>query len=179
VREFSTRQGGVRIDFEGDDNQRQYKDHAHGFHGRNLPARMRQNPQNTLSKIRSFVSVEGSRRRSCPTLGGEPGAGRDGVIRFQHRRKICSILIRNTVVPIAIRTALTSYLTNEVTAKPGVVMSNIPLDVQRRCERRWAAQFSRPTESVATRNQRPKRESLQIAGSDKGKRKAHRGEAAR
>jgi hypothetical protein len=41
----------------------------------------------------------------------------------------------------------------------------IPLDVQRRCEQRWAARFSRPTESVAPRNQRPERESSQqIAG---------------
>jgi hypothetical protein len=43
-------------------------------------------------------------------------------------------------------------------------MSIIPLDVQRRCERRWAARFSRPTESVAPRNQRPEREGQQIAG---------------
>jgi hypothetical protein len=45
-------------------------------------------------------------------------------------------------------------------------MSIIPLDVQRRCERRWAAQFSRPMESVAPRNQGPERESQQIAESD-------------
>ena len=47
-------------------------------------------------------------------------------------------------------------------------MSIIPLDVQRRCERRWAAQFSRRTESeaVAPRNQVPERESQQIAESD-------------
>jgi hypothetical protein len=57
-------------------------------------------------------------------------------------------------------------------------MSIIPLDVQRRCERRWAARFSRPTESVAPRNQRPERESQQIAGPDKSKRKTHRVEAA-
>jgi hypothetical protein len=57
-------------------------------------------------------------------------------------------------------------------------MSIIPLDVQRRCERRWAARFSPPTESVAPRNQRPEREGQQIAGSDKSKRKTHRGEAA-
>ena len=50
-------------------------------------------------------------------------------------------------------------------------MSIIPLDVQRRCERRWAARFSRPTEPVAPRNQRPDRESQQIAGPDKSKRK--------
>jgi hypothetical protein len=57
-------------------------------------------------------------------------------------------------------------------------MSIIPMDVQRRCERRWAARFSRPTESVAPRNQRPEREGQQIAGADKSKRKTHRGEAA-
>ena len=43
-------------------------------------------------------------------------------------------------------------------------MSIIPLDFQRRCERRWAARFSQPTESVAPRNQLPERESQQIAG---------------
>jgi hypothetical protein len=31
-------------------------------------------------------------------------------------------------------------------------MSIIPLDVQRRCERRWAARFSRSTESVAPKS---------------------------
>jgi hypothetical protein len=53
-------------------------------------------------------------------------------------------------------------------------MSIIPLDVQRRCERRWAAQFSRPKESepesVASRNQGPERESRLIVGPDKSKR---------
>jgi hypothetical protein len=51
-------------------------------------------------------------------------------------------------------------------------MSIIPLDVQRRCERRWAAQFSRPaeSESVAPRNQGPASESQQIVGPDKSKR---------
>jgi hypothetical protein len=32
-----------------------------------------------------------------------PPTGRDGVIRFQHRRKISLLLFRDTVVPIAIR----------------------------------------------------------------------------
>ena len=41
-------------------------------------------------------------------------------------------------------------------------MSIIPLDVQRRCERRWAARFSRP-QTVAPRNPRLERESRQIA----------------
>jgi hypothetical protein len=57
-------------------------------------------------------------------------------------------------------------------------MSIIPLDVQRRCERRWAARFSRPTESITPRNSRPKRESQQIAVPDKSERKTHRVEAA-
>jgi hypothetical protein len=35
---------------------------------------------------------------------GDAPADHHGVIRFQHRRKISSILIRNTLVPIAIRT---------------------------------------------------------------------------
>jgi hypothetical protein len=50
-------------------------------------------------------------------------------------------------------------------------MSIIPLDVQRRCERRWAARFSRPTESASPRNQRPESKSQQIAGPDKAKEK--------
>jgi hypothetical protein len=57
-------------------------------------------------------------------------------------------------------------------------MSIIPLDFQRRCERRWAARFSRPTVSVAPRNRRPERERQQIAGPAKSKRKTHRVEAA-
>ena len=57
-------------------------------------------------------------------------------------------------------------------------MSIIPLDIQRRCERRWAARFSRPTELIAPRNQRAAKESLQIAGPAKSKRKTHRVEVA-
>ena len=41
-------------------------------------------------------------------------------------------------------------------------MSIVPLDVQRRCERRWAARFPRPTELVATRNPRSARDRQQI-----------------
>jgi hypothetical protein len=43
-------------------------------------------------------------------------------------------------------------------------MSAIPLDVQRRCERRWAARLSRRMESVAPRNQWLASERQQIAG---------------
>jgi len=54
-------------------------------------------------------------------------------------------------------------------------MSSIPLDFQRRCERRWAARLSQPVEPVASRKQGPERESQQIAGPDKSKRKARTG----
>ena len=57
-------------------------------------------------------------------------------------------------------------------------MSIIPLDLQRRCEQRWAARFARPIPSVAPRNQRPARESLQIAEPAKSKEKPDQVEAA-
>jgi hypothetical protein len=31
-------------------------------------------------------------------------------------------------------------------------MGNIPIDLERRCEQRWAARFSQPVESIASRN---------------------------
>ena len=94
-----------------------------------------------------------------------------GVIRFQHRRKIRSIHIRDTVAPIAIRTTSGSCSLRDVKSpKPGAVM-NIPLDLQRRCEQRWASRFSRPIPSAAPRNQRLVKESLQIAAPAKSKEK--------
>jgi hypothetical protein len=85
-------------------------------------------------------------------------------------------------VPIATPTTLGNCLAIEgvKSPKPGVVMSIIPLDVQRRCERRLAAQFSRPTESesVASRNHGPERESQHIVGPDKSKRTPPRVEPA-
>ena len=53
-------------------------------------------------------------------------------------------------------------------------MSIIPLDLQRRCEQRWAARFSRSVEPVASRKQRAERESQQIAAPAEGKRKTRR-----
>jgi hypothetical protein len=50
-------------------------------------------------------------------------------------------------------------------------MNIIPMDVQRRCERRWAARFSRPTESVAARNQLPEREASKSPGLTRAKEK--------
>jgi hypothetical protein len=55
------------------------------------------------------------------------------------------------------------FIEGRQSPKTGAVMIIIPLDLQRRCERRWAARFSRPIPSAAPRNQRQVRESLQIA----------------
>jgi hypothetical protein len=52
-------------------------------------------------------------------------------------------------------------------------MSILPLDIQRRCERRWAARFSRSTELVAPRNLPPEAESQRVAGPEESKRKTH------
>jgi hypothetical protein len=49
-------------------------------------------------------------------------------------------------------------------------MSIIPLDLQRRCEQRWAARFSRPVEPVSSRKQGSERASQQIAAPGKSKR---------
>jgi hypothetical protein len=98
----------------------------------------------------------------------------NGVTRFQHLLKISSILIRNTVAPPAIRTTPRNYLaTARQIIDYGVVVSNIPLDLQRRSERRWAARFAQPAKSVAPRG----RQTQHIDGFDKGKRKTARIEA--
>ena len=58
--------------------------------------------------------------RGTPDMGRRTLPGRDGVIRFQHRRKISSLLIRDTVVPIAIRTTSGSCLAigRQITKNP-------------------------------------------------------------
>jgi hypothetical protein len=70
------------------------------------------NTQERSTQFRSEKSVGFPRRSAGRTLGPTFGRSalpdRDGVIRFPHRRKISSILIRNTVVPIATPTALGS-----------------------------------------------------------------------
>jgi hypothetical protein len=53
-------------------------------------------------------------------------------------------------------------------------MSVIPLDLQRRCERRSAARFSLRAEPVASRKQGPERGSQQIAEPAEAKRKTRR-----
>ena len=60
-------------------------------------------------------------RRNRLRRGPDPATplhDRDGVTRFQHRRKIRSILIRNTVVPTAIRTTLGNCLALEGVKSP-------------------------------------------------------------
>ena len=50
-------------------------------------------------------------------------------------------------------------------------MNIIPLDFQRRCERRWAARFSQRVEPATSRKQEPERGSRQIAEPTKAERK--------
>jgi hypothetical protein len=58
--------------------------------------------------------------------------------------------------------------------KPGaLVMCDIPLDLERRFERRWAARFSGPAKVHRLEEQQQR-----VTTPDKGKRKAHRAEAA-
>jgi hypothetical protein len=55
-------------------------------------------------------------------------------------------------------------------------MSNIPLDLERRCERRWAARFEA---ARALREQhRLERQQQQLTAPDNSKRKIRRAEAA-
>ncbi len=59
--------------------------------------------------------------------------------------------------------------------KRGVlVMGNIPLDLQRRFEQRWAARFYRPNPPTAPEKQELERQDQQLAMPGKGRRKTHR-----
>jgi hypothetical protein len=51
-------------------------------------------------------------------------------------------------------------------------MGIIPLDVQRRCEQRWAARFSRPTEPASPQNQRSQSVGEPMAGLDTAEKNA-------
>jgi hypothetical protein len=115
-------------------------------------------------------------------LGGEPPRDRDGVIKFQRRQKISSILIRNTVVPIAIRTTSGSCSAIEDVKSPKirscVVMSIISLDIQRRCEQRWAARFARRVPPSAPHEHIDEKPNQQLALPGKTKKKTRRAKAA-
>jgi hypothetical protein len=53
-------------------------------------------------------------------------------------------------------------------------MSIIPLDLQRRCEQRWAARFGRPVPPAAPQRHRLEGESQQLAAPAKANRKTRR-----
>ncbi len=57
-------------------------------------------------------------------------------------------------------------------------MSYIPLDLQRRFERRWAARFAPPAPSLAPKQHWPEKHRQQIVAFIKGKRKIRQRELA-
>jgi len=57
-------------------------------------------------------------------------------------------------------------------------MSIVPLDLQRRCEQRWAARFSRPLASAAPQQHGHEKQGQQLAALGKAKKKTRRAEAA-
>jgi hypothetical protein len=56
VKDLCARQRGIRIDLEGDGDQRQYKNADKGSHGPACRARMRLNQSNNSAKNGSFIS---------------------------------------------------------------------------------------------------------------------------
>lgn len=50
-------------------------------------------------------------------------------------------------------------------------MSTVPLDLQRRCERRWAARHQRPQEPAATPKHRPEKQDQRLAAPAQGQNK--------
>ena len=56
-------------------------------------------------------------------------------------------------------------------------MSNIPLDLERRCERRWAARFS-AARALRQQHRLERQQQQQLTAPDNSKRKTHRAEAA-
>jgi hypothetical protein len=63
--------------------------------------------------------------------------------------------------------------------EPGVrVMSNIPLDIQRRCEHRWAARFARRVPPSAPHEHIDEKSDQQLALPGKTKKKTRRAKAA-
>jgi hypothetical protein len=114
-----------------------------------------------------------------PILGGEPLNDRDGVIRFQHRRKISSILIRNTVVPIAIRTTSGSCLAIQ-SVKSAKTRSCYEYHPPGRSKTVRAAvgRSIFPADGIGPTSKPAAGEGEQIAGPDRSKRKTCRREPA-
>jgi hypothetical protein len=57
-------------------------------------------------------------------------------------------------------------------------MCDIPLDLQRRLEQRWAARFSRPAEAAKPEKHQPEKPDQPLAGPIETERKARRDEPA-
>jgi hypothetical protein len=53
-------------------------------------------------------------------------------------------------------------------------MSTVSLDLQRRCEQRWAARFKRAAEPAVTPEHQPEKQDRQLTTPRKGKRKPRR-----
>ena len=61
VRDLGARQRGIRIDFEGDGDQRERQDDGHGSHGSVCRTRLRQTRSNNPAKNRSYISEMGQK----------------------------------------------------------------------------------------------------------------------
>jgi hypothetical protein len=59
VKDLCARQRGIRIDLEGDGDQRQYKNADKGSHGPACRGRIRQNQSNKPAKNGSFIAGAG------------------------------------------------------------------------------------------------------------------------
>jgi hypothetical protein len=57
-------------------------------------------------------------------------------------------------------------------------MSSTPLDIQRKCEQRWAARFARPAPEVAPHEHADEKPDQQLAALGKTKKKTRRGKVA-
>jgi hypothetical protein len=116
------------------------------------------------------VSVAGSECRPLTAIALAATlipARQPSVIRFQHWRKISSVLIRDTLVPIGIPAAREAVGER----KPGVGYEYHPPGPSKKVRTAVAARFSRSVEPVASLKQGPERESQQIVASGEGKRK--------
>jgi hypothetical protein len=58
------------------------------------------------------------------------------------------------------------------------VMSSTPLDIQRKCEQRWATRFARPVPSSAPHEPTDEKPDQQLAALGKAKRKTRRAKVA-
>jgi hypothetical protein len=57
-------------------------------------------------------------------------------------------------------------------------MSSTPLDIQRKCEKRWAARFARPVPTSAPHEHTDEKPDQQLAALGKAKKKTRRAEVS-